>query len=60
MWLYGWNPLTVSCYLAVFGGHWSGANRDILHLICHVTSKGDVIKGSHGFMGVIGEIMFLV
>ena len=49
----------VSCYLAVFGGHWSSANRDIMHLICHVTSKGDVIKGSHGFTGVIGD-MFLV
>ena len=35
----------------MFGIHLSTACGDITHLICHVTSRDNVIEGSYDFMG---------
>ena len=37
-------------YLAILGCHWPNASRDIIYLICHVTSENHVIKGSNNVM----------
>ena len=50
MWICGWKPLTVSHQLAMFGGQWSIANRDVKYLIYHVTSQKYVTEGSSNFM----------
>ena len=44
MWIYGWKPLTVCHYLAMFGEHWSSTRGDIKYLICHVTCKTKRLK----------------
>ena len=38
--------LWVSHHLAVFGGQWSGASRDIKYLIFYMTSQKQMIEGS--------------
>ena len=40
------NPLTVSCHLAIFGGHWSGGSGYIKYLICPASSQDHVIEQS--------------
>ena len=42
--------ITVSQHLAMFGGHWSSASRDIKYLICHMNLQNHVIEGSSNFM----------
>ena len=50
MWIYGWKLLTVSHYLAMFGGDWSRVSRDMKYLICRMTSQNQVIDWSVKFM----------
>ena len=50
MWLYGLSILAISHNLAMFGDYWFSANGDITLLICHVTWRDHVVKGSCDFM----------
>ena len=47
---YGWILLTVSHYLAMFGGHWSSATGGTKHLICPVASQKHVTEQSCNFL----------
>ena len=47
--VHGWNLLTVSHNLAMFGGYWFSASGDMKYLICHVISQNYVIEGSSNF-----------
>ena len=51
MWHSGWEPLTVSQHLALFGIHWFSAAKDITYLICYVTPHDDLIQESCKFVG---------
>lgn len=35
----------------MFGGHWSNISGDLMHLICHFTSKDYAIEKSRDFTG---------
>ena len=42
--------LKVSHNLAMFGGHWCSANRDIKYSICPMLSQNHMTEGSCDFM----------
>ena len=44
MWLYGWEPLTVSHHADNFDGFNHCGSGDNVFLICHVISKDHVFK----------------
>ena len=50
MWLYGKEPIKLSCHPAKFGGHNHSSGEDIKFLVCHLISQKNMIKGSSNLL----------
>ena len=52
-WLYGQEPIKVSCQPAKFDGNRHCGDGDVMILVCHVISQDYVIKELFDVIGVI-------
>ena len=51
MWFYEEEHINASYHPAKFGGYSYSGNVVVMVLVCQVILQGDVIKGSHDFIG---------